>query len=273
MASVPTDAAWLTAGPEEVQERANWFAALNLTPDQVSQDVLGLPAMQRAETLLDLGLKTEASWELDGVVAQYAASRDVAHMSAVADWTTAHDLPQLTMHIGEQMRDLVGLDGLPRSMQKQVYPAGWGDIVAQQASAYHIDPLLLLALMRQESSFDPRAQSGAQAMGLTQMVPSTARGIASKLGDGDFAVEDLFRPEVSVQFGAYFLSQLIGQYRGQVFPTLAAYDAGGSNVSTWIKHYTDDPDLLAEQIPFAETRMYVRIVYDNYWHYRALYRR
>jgi soluble lytic murein transglycosylase len=272
MASVPTDAAWLAASPQEVTERSNWFAALNLTPDQVSQDVLGLPAMHRAATLFDLGLKTEAGWELDGVVAQYAASKDVAHMSAVADWTSAHDLPQLTLRIGNQMRDLVGLNGLPRSMQKQVYPAGWGDLVAKQASSYRIDPLLLLALMRQESSFDPSAQSGAQARGLTQMVPSTARSIAGKLGVTDFAVDDLFRPDISVQFGAYFLSELIGQYRGQVFPTLAAYDAGGANVSSWIKRYTDDPDLLVEQIPFAETQMYLRIVYDNYWHYRELYR-
>ena len=273
IASAPADAAWLTAGPDEVQERANWFAALNLTPDQVSQEVLALPAMRRAETLLDLDLKTEASWELDGVVAQYAASKDVAHMSAVADWTTAHDLPQLTLRIGNQMRDLVGLGGMPRSLQKQAYPAAWGDIVAEQTTSYSADPLLLLAIMRQESSFDPSAQSGAQAKGLTQMVPSTAGSIAGELGLSDLAPGDLFRPEISVKFGAYFLSELIGQYRGQVFPTLAAYDAGGANVSSWIKRYTDDPDLLVEQIPFAETQMYVRIVYENYWHYRDLYGR
>jgi soluble lytic murein transglycosylase len=272
MASVATDAAWLTAGPQEIQQRADWFAALGTTPDQVSQDVLGLPAMARAGTLLDLGLSTEAGWEIDGVVGQYAASKDVAHMSAVADWTTAHDLPQLTLRIGKQMRDLVGLGGLSRSMQKQMYPAGWGDLVAQQAIAYRIDPLLLLALMRQESAFDPSAQSGAQAMGLTQIVPLTGSGIAGKLGIDGFVPHDLFRPGISVQFGAFYLSELIGQYRGQVFPTLAAYDAGGGNASTWIQRYTDDPDLLVEQIPFAETQMYLRIVYDNYWHYRQLYR-
>jgi soluble lytic murein transglycosylase len=192
-------------------------------------------------------------------------------MSAVADWTTAHDLPQQTMHIGQQMQQLVGLDGLPRSMQKDVYPAGWGDIVAQQASAYGVDPLLMLALMRQESAFDPKAQSGAQAMGLTQIVPSTARNIAGKVGSDEFVLNDLFRPAVSVQFGAYFLSELLGQYHGQVFPTLAAYDAGGGNVSSWIQRYGADPDLLVEQIPFAETQNYLRVVYENYWHYRNLY--
>jgi soluble lytic murein transglycosylase len=273
IASVPTDAAWLSDSPQEVQERANWFAALHTTPDQVNQEVLGLPAMHRAETLLDLGLKAEASWEIDGVVGQYAATKDVAHMSAVADWTTAHDLPGLTLRIGKQMSDLVGLGSLPRALQKQAYPAGWGDIVAQQTSSYGGDPLLLLAIMRQESSFDPSAQSAAQARGLTQIEPSTARTIAGKLGLSDFALEDLFRPEIGVKFGAYFLSELIGQYRGQVFPTLAAYDAGGANVSGWMKRYTDDPDLLVEQIPFAETQMYLRIVYENYWHYLDLYSR
>jgi len=125
--------------------------------------------------------------------------------------------------------------------------------------------------MRQESSFDPRAQSGAQAMGLTQIVPATARNIAGRVGDDNFALRDLFKPSVSVQFGAFFLGELLGQFRGQVFPALAAYDAGGGNVSSWIRRYGDDPDLLVEQIPFAETQMYLRIVYDNYWHYRRLY--
>jgi len=217
-------------------------------------------------------LATEAGWEVDGVVGQYAQTKDVAHMSAVADWTTAHDLPELTLRIGKQMRDLVGLEGMPRALQKQVYPAGWGDIVAQQATAYHIDPLLMLAVIRQESAFDPRAQSGAQARGLTQVVPTTARNIASHVGDPDFELEDLFKPSVSVEFGSYYLSQLLGEFKGEVFPTLAAYDAGGGNVNTWIRHYGDDPDLLVEQIPFEETQMYLRVVYENYWHYERLWR-
>jgi soluble lytic murein transglycosylase len=228
--------------------------------------------MRRAETLLDLGLKAEASWEVDGLVQQYAKTRDIARMSAVADWTTAHDQPQLTLRIGKQMRDLVGLGGMPRALQKQVYPAGWGDLVDEQAVADGVDPLLMLALIRQESSFDPRAQSGAQAMGLTQVVPSTARNIAGRLGRDDFALSDLYKPSVSIEFGTWFLQQLLVQYKGQVFPTLAAYDAGGGNVARWLQRFGDDPDLLVEQIPFDETQTYLRIVYDNYWHYRALYR-
>jgi soluble lytic murein transglycosylase-like protein/tetratricopeptide (TPR) repeat protein len=269
--SPPSSASWLAPGPGELQERAAWFAALNSTPERVAQEVAALPALQRADQLLELGLRNEASWELDGAVQQYADNRDVAHMSAIADWTTLHDLPQLTLRIGKQMRDVVGLGNLPRSLQKQVYPAGWGDLVAEQASAHHVDPLLMLALMRQESSFDPRAQSQAQAMGLTQIVPATARSIASRLGRDDFALRDLFKPATNLEFGTWFMSQLLGDYKGRVFPALAAYDAGGGNVARWLQRFGDDPDVLVEEIPFVETQPYLRIVYDNYWHYQALY--
>jgi soluble lytic murein transglycosylase len=273
MAALPVaGTAWLALSSKELQERANWFAGLKMSPDAVAQEVSSLPAMLRAAMLLDFGLRTEASWEIDGLVQQYAQAKDVAHMSAVADWAMAHDQPQLTLRIGKQMRDLVGLNGLPRALQKDAYPAAWGDLVAEQASVYGVDPLLMLALMRQESSFDPRAQSGAQARGLTQIIPSTARNIAGRLGVDDFSLRDLFKPDVSVQFGTWLVSQLLGDYKGRVFPTLAAYDAGGGNVNRWLQRFGDDPDVLVEQIPFNETQTYLRIVYDNYWHYKALYR-
>jgi soluble lytic murein transglycosylase len=265
------NATWLTLSPNEEQELADWLAARNTTPERIFQEVAALPALRRADLLLELGLRTEAGWEIEGVVQQYAQTRDIAHMSAIADWAIAHDQPQLTLRIGKQMRDLVGLSNLPRALQKQVYPAAWGDLVAEKAAVYGVDPLLMLALMRQESSFDPRAQSEAEARGLTQIVPATARNIASRLGRDDFALRDLFKPETSLEFGTWFMSQLLGDYKGRIFPALAAYDAGGGNVAHWLQRFGDDPDLLVEQIPLAETQTYLRIVYDNYLHYKALY--
>jgi soluble lytic murein transglycosylase len=264
--------AWLSPSATEIQERTAWLATFKTTPERAASDVAGLTALKRADALLELGLRTEASWEVDGVVQQYAQSKDVAHMAAIGDWLAARDLPQLTLRVGRQMRDLVGLENLPSAVQKQVYPAGWGDLVAEQAAQYDVDPLLMLALMRQESSFDPRAQSGAEAMGLTQVVPATGRNIASRLGRTDFALRDLLKPAVSVEFGTWFMSQLLGDYKGRVFPALAAYDAGGGNVARWLQRFGDDPDVLVEQIPFDETRTYLRIVYDNYIHYQRLYR-
>jgi soluble lytic murein transglycosylase len=263
--------AWLALSAREVQERDAWYATFKLSAQKVTDDLARLPALQRADALLELGLRTEAGWEIDQVAQQYATAHDLAHLNGLADWLAARDLPQLTLRVGRQMRDLVGLSNLPRAAQKQVYPAAWGDLVAEQAAQHRVDPLLMLALMRQESSFDPRARSGAQAMGLTQVVPATARGIASRLGRDDFALRDLYKPAVSLEFGTWFLGQLLGEYKGRVFPALAAYNSGGGNVARWLQRFGDDPDVLVEQVPFAETQTYLRIVYDNFWHYRALY--
>ena len=64
---------------------------------------------------------------------------------------------------------------------------------------------------------------------------------------------------------------MLTEFDNQPFPALAAYNAGGGNVARWLDRYGDDPDVLIELVPFAETQTYLRIVYDNYWHYRALY--
>ncbi|MBV9544533.1 MAG: transglycosylase SLT domain-containing protein [Chloroflexi bacterium] len=259
------------ASAKEQQQTADWYADFLTTPERAASDVAAEPSLARAVQLLDLGLRTEASWEIEGLMQQYVQAQDYAHLAALADWLTAHDLPQSTLLVGKQERDLLGYTNLPRSLQKQVYPAGWGDLVQEQAGQYGVDPLLMLAMIRQESSFDPRAQSGAQAMGLTQVVPSTARMIAAKLGRDDFSTHDLFKPAVSLAFGSWFVSQLLGDYKGGVIPTLAAYNAGGGNVARWLNRFGNDPDVLVEEIPLPETQMYVRIVYDNYVHYQLLY--
>jgi soluble lytic murein transglycosylase len=264
--------AWLSLTTKEIQERDAWLTSLQTTDARLQRDLASHPGLQRADALLELGLQTEASWEIDGVAASYAQAKDAAHLNALASWLTQRDLPQLGLKVGKQMRDMVGLSNLPRAAQKQVYPAGWGDLVAEQAAEFKVDPLLMLALIRQESSFDPRAQSGARALGLTQVVPSTARNIASRLGvEDDFTLRDLYRPGVSLQFGTWFMAQLLKEYNGRVFPALTAYNAGGGNVARWLQRFGDDPDVLVEMIPFAETQTYLRIVYDNYWHYQALY--
>jgi soluble lytic murein transglycosylase len=161
---------------------------------------------------------------------------------------------------------------MPRVLQKHDYPAGWGDIAFEQAAMQGFDPLLLLGLVRQESTFNARAQSSARAMGLTQVIPSTANEIARHLGrSDDFQVRDLLRPGISLEFGAWYLARQLERYGGQIFPALAAYNAGGGNADTWLREFGDDPDVFAERIPFAETHTYVKHVYENYRIYRQLY--
>jgi soluble lytic murein transglycosylase len=105
------------------------------------------------------------------------------------------------------------------------------------------------------------------------VLPSTGQGIASALGRPAINNEDLYRPNVAIEFGVFYLGRQLGQYGNRIYPALAAYNAGGGNVNTWVAEFGgDDPDIFMELIPFAETSYYVRIVYENYQHYRRLYR-
>src|SRR5258708_14681042 len=92
--------AWLAPSATEIQERAAWSASFKTTPERAAGDVAGLAALKRADALLELGLRTEASWEVDGVVQQYAQAKDLAHIAAVGDCLAARDPPPLTLPVG-----------------------------------------------------------------------------------------------------------------------------------------------------------------------------
>jgi soluble lytic murein transglycosylase len=126
--------------------------------------------------------------------------------------------------------------------------------------------------VRQESQFSATARSSANAIGLSQVVPPTGREIARALGRSDYRTDDLVRPVVSVEFGMYYLADQLETYRGQIYPALAAYNAGGGPVNRWIREFgTEDVDLFAELVPYPETHHYIQVVYENYRLYRRLY--
>jgi soluble lytic murein transglycosylase len=151
------------------------------------------------------------------------------------------------------------------------YPAPWPDLVRTSAAQYGLDPLLVYAMMRQESAFNPLAGSSAGAFGLTQVIPSTAQEIARALGRADFAFADLARPILAIQFGAFYLG---GQMRSfaDVYQALAAYNAGPGNAARWAAAAPPaDVDRFVEAIDYSETSLYLRLVLQNYAWYRYLY--
>jgi soluble lytic murein transglycosylase len=129
----------------------------------------------------------------------------------------------------------------------------------------------MLALMRQESWFDPLAGSGAGATGLTQVIPSTGQEIATDLGTSDFANEDLLRPVVSIRFGAHYLEKQLAAFDGNLYYALAAYNAGPGAAEKWRETSGDDIDLFLEQVDIGEANLYVRLVMENLAVYRYLY--
>lgn len=150
---------------------------------------------------------------------------------------------------------------------KLFYPNWHYDLVEKYAKAVNLDPYLVMALIRQESAFHTNAQSGARAMGLMQLLPSTARMVDRRVNK-----KQLFDPETNVRIGTQYLARGIKRFDGNVNVTLAAYNAGGGIVGTWLKRYPiEDSMVFSDLIPYRETREYVGSILRNYYWYKALY--
>jgi soluble lytic murein transglycosylase len=164
------------------------------------------------------------------------------------------------------------IDAAPADLFRLAYPVDYAPLLQSTGERTHTSPLLLAALIRQESFFDPWAGSSAGALGLTQVIPSTAQEIAANLGlEGDFSDQDLLRPDISILFGGYYLSEQLEAFDGRLAPALAAYNGGPGNASRWLKAAAEDEDLFLEEISFDQTQAYVRLVTENLVAYRVLY--
>jgi soluble lytic murein transglycosylase len=153
-----------------------------------------------------------------------------------------------------------------------VYPLIYADLLSAEAQAYGLDPLLLAALVRQESLFEPMAESYAGARGLGQVMPATGEGIARSLNIDEFDLADLYRPSVGIRFGAFYLSVQMGRFDDQILVALAAYNGGPGNTLRWLEGTEDDLDLFVEVITASQSRLYLQRVYEQYITYELLYR-
>ena len=140
------------------------------------------------------------------------------------------------------------------------YPLRYETIVRGHARNYHLDPALLAGVIYQESKFRAHARSSSGAIGLMQLLPDTAKGIALHTGGSRFRVSDLYNPEINVRYGSWYLRHLLDKY-GDERTALAAYNAGQDNVDRWRAR--------GNGIAFLETRHYVKRVE----HLKTLYRR
>ena len=219
----------------------------------------------RADALTRLGMDGEARFEYDQALRD--ASETPPRLLATAGAYRARALTRSTISLGWR---LVARGERDARAYRLVYPVSMGDALVAEARARRVDPALVAAIIRQESSFNPRAVSGPGARGLMQVMPNVGGAIARSLGYPYWSADLLFEPDVNLQIGVNHLrSMLAGR---AVVRALAAYNAGDGRVARWSKKAgTDDPEVFVERIPFVETRDYVRIVLRNRDLYRALY--
>ncbi len=155
--------------------------------------------------------------------------------------------------------------------QRFIYPYPYRTLIEKYAYSSGLDPLLVVSVMREESKFLPRSESPKGAVGLMQLMPSTAQAIARGLGDTDYNDEDLVNPEKNIQYGTWYLADLKKEFNDPVL-ILAAYNGGRGRVKEWLDNKQINPSQVRQQdIPYEETRQYVERVLKSYQKYSKLY--
>jgi soluble lytic murein transglycosylase len=166
-----------------------------------------------------------------------------------------------------------GGEQLPDEILQVIFPLTYWDSIRRQSALRGLDPYLVAALIAQESTFDPKARSVANAWGLMQIVPATGRRLARTLGIRRFTTATLTDAEINIRMGTLHFSRLVEQYGGTYY-ALASYNAGGTRVTRWKAERPGlEEDEFIDDIPFPETQNYVKRILGTAEDYRMLYGR
>ena len=211
--------------------------------------------IQRALALYRVGLDNEALrewlWAIKGL-----DDRDLLAAAEVARLANEPDRAINTANRTVQTHDFA-----------QRYPLPHRDAMAVATRQWGMDEAMMYAIIRQESRFMPEARSRAGAMGLMQLMPSTARWVARQIPIQPFNTDMLARPEVNVTMGTYYFGRVLADLGHPIMAT-AAYNAGPGRARRWRDDKPLEGAIYAETIPFNETRDYVKQVFANTWFYR-----
>jgi soluble lytic murein transglycosylase len=235
--------------------------ALPREPRAALSDDSGLA---RVVLLRRINLVEEAAAELESAVQD--AAGDPVRLYGMAGVYIEAERYHMALRIMRRHFQTVAATGdpaLPRAFWEMYYPYAWRDEMRDAAQRRGIDPYLVAAVVREESSYYPRAISRAGARGLMQLMPATARLMAPP--------GDLDDPGFNIELGTRFLAGLMREFNDPRL-ALAAYNAGPKNVRQWMStRRTDDIEAFVEQIPFDETRLYVKRVVLSWDEYRRIY--
>jgi soluble lytic murein transglycosylase len=164
-------------------------------------------------------------------------------------------------------------DLLPREIWEILYPLEYWELIERYSKDHNVDPYLVASLIRQESTFNAGIRSRAGARGLMQIMPHTGRSLARK-HNRRYRTQDLYNPAINIRYGTHYLEEVLNRFGGRLDYALASYNAGPHRVKAWTgMDLTLDSEEFIEEIPFTETRNYVKLVLRNEMLYRRLYGR
>jgi soluble lytic murein transglycosylase len=164
-----------------------------------------------------------------------------------------------------------GAQELPVELMQVIFPLTYWDSIQRLAKQHGLDPYIIAALIAQESTFDAKIKSPANAWGLMQVVPATGRRLARSLGIRNFSMATLTDPQANLRMGTLYFSRLVKQFGGTHY-ALASYNAGENRVVRWKAERPGlDEDEFIDDIPFPETQNYVKRILGTAEDYRRLY--
>jgi soluble lytic murein transglycosylase len=231
-----------------------------------------LARIERAKMLVNAGLKDWAEIEL-----RYGAQNgDQPHLLAmelgqlIGDGRPAQAIRYIKSYAGNYL--FLPIDSAPPDFWHLAFPLPYRNDLERFSKQNKLDPFLMAALIRQESEFDAKVISPANARGLTQIEPATGRDLSRKLKIPKYTTAKLFQPALNLQFGTYYLRMVTDQLGGHTEAALAAYNAGLSRAKAWLTWGDfQEPAEFVETVPFTQTRGYIQAVLRNADAYRRIY--
>ena len=229
------------------------------------------PNLTRGTELWEIGLYDEATEEFFELVESLESDGIASYQVALYLRSIGAYYPSI--FAAANVIKLAGVSTLdaPKLIAQMRYPVYYLASVQGIAQRWNLDPLLVFALIRQESLFNTYATAAAGEVGLMQVIPPTAEYIAQQLGWQNYQHSQLFRPYVGIQFGGYYLQEQLSTFNGNVIAALSAYNAGPGRALDWMALSGGNPDLFMTTITIDSTRQYVQLIYRNYAIYRSLY--
>ncbi|RME27536.1 MAG: hypothetical protein D6798_04325 [Deltaproteobacteria bacterium] len=261
-------------------EAADIFQRLERTHGDLLPGLAAAYDLARAGQAVDAGRILRAAWERwddargrsdpDSLRLQQIRLDDWRQMAIFARQ------PHLTYRLCSGLPRYADNDADELAAWKLSYPLVHAPELWEQAARYDVDPLLVMAIMRQESTYQPTVVSHAGAIGLVQIMPATGARVAALLGEGRYSPRDLEDPATNLRYGVYYLSLLIQRFGGAFPLAVASYNGGPHNVSRWLRPWLAEGspvDLASfvEQIEYRESRDYVKRVTGFYDTYVRLY--
>jgi soluble lytic murein transglycosylase len=249
--------------PRDLGRGVDWEAIAAWLRAEIGGDWTGAGPTGACE-LARAGLDAEATAELEAAANGARAWR----LLELAREAHTCGLTRTALRLALRVQQATGVARYeaPPDLLRVVYPVDYGAALDRAARAHGVDPLFFAALIRAESLWDPRAESHAGALGLTQVMPATGEGIAAALGRDGFETAHLFRPAVALEFGVYYLGVQLRRFDDPLL-ALAAYNAGPGNALRWAAAGDVAAAGLVERIDFRETQGYVRVVVEAYAYY------